>query len=176
MENTSASINLVKKKEPAFLDKFIDWALSVGRLIVIITEIIAIATFLYRFSLDEKLVRLHGEIRQKQAQLSLLKKDEENFRNLQDRLSLASNFSKDGAKVYKSFQDIVSFTPEDLKLKELSLKHDQATIDLDVLSVSSLTEFVNSLRNYPQTKSLSLDNVENIPNVGISVAITALFK
>ncbi len=176
MENVPASINLIKKKDSAFFDKFIDWALSVGRLIVIITQIIAIAAFLYRFSLDEKLVRLHGEIRQKQTQLSFLKKDEENFRNLQDRLSLASNFAKDGATVYKSFQDIVSFTPEDLKFNEMSLSHDRATISMNVLSTSSLTEFVNSLKSYSRIKSLSVDNIENKPDVGLSVAITALFK
>src|SRR3989344_9465556 len=107
MDNSPARINLIKKKEVAAFDKFINWTLSIGRLIVIITEIIAISAFLYRFSLDEKLVALHDEIGQKQKQLSLLKRDEENFRNLQDRLSLASKFSEDGTKIFKTFQDIV---------------------------------------------------------------------
>ena len=52
MENSPASINLVKKNEKSSVDKFINWTLSIGRLIVIITEIIAISAFLYRFSLD----------------------------------------------------------------------------------------------------------------------------
>lgn len=176
MENSPAPINFIKKKEIAFLDKFTNWTLSIGRLIVIVTEIIAISAFLYRFSLDEKLVALHGEIKQKQSQLSLLKKDEENFRSLQDRLSLASTFSEEGTKTYKTFQDIVSFTPEDLKFNELILKKDQTTIDINVNSIPSLTQFVNSLKNYPNTKSVSVDNIENNPEFGLSVAITALFK
>lgn len=176
MENPSASINLIKKGSASSFDKFIDWALNVGRLIVIVTEIIAISAFLYRFSLDEKLVRLHEDIRQKQTQLSFLKKDEEDFRNLQDRLSLAFNFSQEGVKIYKTFQDIVGFTPEDLKFDELILKKDQASIRMSVLSIASLTEFVNSLKSYSSTKSLSIDNIENKPDVGLSVTTTALFK
>lgn len=176
MENASAPINLVKKKETASFDKFINWALSIGRLIVITTEIIAIATFIYRFSLDEKLGQLHEDINQKQKQLSLLKRDEENFRNLQDRLDLASNFSEEGAKVYKIFQDIVNFTPEDLKYDNLTLRKNRTAIDISVASIPSLTEFVNSLKSYSKTKSVSIDNIENRPDVGLSVAITALFK
>lgn len=176
MGNAPASINLVKKKEAVLFDKFIDWALSIGRLIVITTEIIAITAFLYRFSLDEKLVRLHGEIKQKQFQLSLLKNDEENFRNLQDRLALASQFSEEGASVYKIFQDIVNFTPQEIKFNEMNLRKDRTTISINVISISSLTEFVNSLKTYPRIKSVSLDNIENRPDVGLYVAITALFK
>src|SRR3989344_5694832 len=98
MDNSPARINLVKKKEVATFDKAINWALSIGRLIVIITEIIAISAFVYRFSLDQKLVALHEDIGIKKGQLALLKNDEENFRNLQDRLELASNFSQEGIK------------------------------------------------------------------------------
>lgn len=175
MDNSPAPINLIKKKETAFFDKFINWTLSIGRLIIITTEIIAISAFLYRFSLDEKLVSLHGEIKQKQSQLSLLKKDEKDFRNLQDRLSLSSKFSEEGTRTYKTFQDIVGFTPEDLKFNELTLSKDEATIDINVKSIPSLTQFVNSLKSYPNIRSVSVDNIENTPTSGLSVAITALF-
>lgn len=176
MKNASASINLVKKKETVSFDKFSNWALSIGRLIIIVTQIIAISAFIYRFSLDQKLVSLHDEIEQKQKQLSLLKKDEENFRNLQDRLDLASNFSQEGTRVYNIFHDIVSFTPEDLKFNELTLKTDQTTIKINANSIPSLTQFVNSLKNYRNIGSVSVDNIENNPNTGLSVLITALFK
>ena len=42
----SASINLVKGDKDDFLNKFIDWALTIGRLLVIITEIIALSFYL----------------------------------------------------------------------------------------------------------------------------------
>lgn len=176
MDNSPARINLVKKKEVATFDKFINWTLSIGRLIVIITEIIAISAFLYRFSLDEKLVSLHDEIEQKQKQLSLLKKDEENFRNLQGRLSLASKFAEEGVKTLKTFQDIIGFTPQEIKFSDLILKKDQTTISITANSISSLTQFVNSLKGYSKTKSVSIDSIENKPNVGLSIVVTALFK
>lgn len=176
MENTSLSINLVKKKEIDSFDNFLNWALSIGRLIVIATQIIAISALIYRFSLDQRLVSLHDEIGLQQKQLSFLRKDEENFRNLQDRLDLASNFSQEGTKVYRIFQDIVSFTPEDLKYDDMTLRRNQTTIDLSVASIPTLTDFVNSLKSYSKTRSVSIDNIVNNPDTGLSVAITALFK
>lgn len=176
MENASSSINLVKKNDTASFDKFIDWALSIGRLIVIITEIIAIAAFVYRFSLDEKIVRLHGDIKQKQKQLSFLKKDEANFRNLHDRLDLASKFSEEGTKAFNIFQDLVNITPEELKYDDLTIRNDRITLGISITSIPSLTEFVKSLKNHKMMKSVSIDNIEHRPETGLSVAITALVK
>lgn len=176
MENSSAPINLVKKEETASFDRFMNWALGIGRLIVIIAEIIAIAAFIYRFSLDEKLGQIHSGIKQKQHQLSLLKKDEENYRNLQDRLSLASNFSDESTKIYKIFQDVVNFTPQEIKYNDLTLRKDKAVMDISATSIPSLTEFVNSLKNYANTQSVSIDNIESRPDIGLSIVITTLFK
>ncbi|MEK7517655.1 MAG: hypothetical protein AAB583_03830, partial [Patescibacteria group bacterium] len=132
----------------------------------------AITAFLYRFSLDEELVSLHGDIRQKQSQLALLKNDEENFRNLHSRLALAENFSKESTKVYRMFQDIVGFTLQAVKFNKLTLRKDRTDIDINSTSISSLTEFVNSLKTYPSIKSVSIDNIENRPNLGLTIVIT----
>lgn len=175
MPESLPSINLIKNKIP-FLDKFIDWALTVGRLIIIFTEVIAVAAFIYRFSLDEKLVDLHSSIKQKQAIVSLLKQDESKYRNLQDRLSLASTFAEKGNKTIKTFKDLISLTPQEIKFNTLTIDEEKISINANVNSRSSLKEFVDLLKSYPSITSVSIDNIENKPAIGLSINITTTLK
>jgi hypothetical protein len=170
------SINLAKDKEISSFDKFIDWTLMIGHLIVIITEVVAIGAFIYRFSLDEKLVNLHSEIRKRQATISSMKNDENKFRNLQDRITLASSFSEKGIKTSENIINFAKLIPEQVKINNLSLNKDQANTDVDVASVLLLSDFISSLKNSNVIKSISIDNIENNPSVGLSVAVTTTLK
>lgn len=176
MTNNSPSINLVKNNKIPVFDKFMNWALTVGRLIVILTEIVAVLAFVYRFSLDEKLIDLHDAIKQKQTLVSLLKQDEEKYRNLQDRIVLASTFSEKGTKTNKAVFDIVDLIPSEIKLNNLTLNQDRINISVNASSISSLTDFVNPLKSYPEIKSISIDNIENKLSSGLSVTITIILK
>lgn len=176
MPSNLSSINLVKNRQIPLFDKFINWALTVGRLIVILTEIIAIIAFVYRFSLDEKLVELHSAIKQKQNIVSVLKTDEDKYRNLQDRIALATTFSAKGSKTSKTIVDIASLIPSQVMINDLILNKDRVNIGVNVISVSSLANFIDPLKNYTGIKSISVDNIENKPSIGLSVDITAMLK
>ena len=176
MPENSPSINLVKNKQIPLFDKFMNWALTVGRLIVILTEIVALLAFVYRFSLDEKLIDLHSAIKQKQNLVLLLKQDENKYRNLQDRIALASSLLEKNVKTNKIIPDIVGLTPQGARIDNLTFNKDKLTINASTNSVSSLTDFINILKNYPDIKVVSIDNIENKPNVGLLVTITTMFK
>ena len=170
------SINLVKDKQIPLFDKFMNWALTVGRLIVILTEIVAVLAFVYRFSLDERLIDLHSAIKQKQTLVSLLKADEDKYRNLQDRIALASTLSEKNAKTNKIVLNIIELIPGGVKINNLIFNKDRITISADTSSVSSLTDFINFLKDYPSIKSVSIDNIENKPSIGLSVTVTTMLK
>ena len=176
MPNTLPSINLVKNKQIPLFDKFMDWALTVGRLIIILTEIVAVAAFIYRFSLDERLIDLHSSIKQKQTLVSLLKADEDKYRNLQDRIALASTLSEKNAKTNKIVLNIIELIPGGVKINNLILNKDRITIDADTNSVLALTNFINFLKDYPDIKSVSIDNIESKPLIGLSVTVTTMLK
>lgn len=176
MPESGPSINLIKNKQIPVFDKFMNWALTAGRLIVIITEIVAISAFIYRFSLDEKLIDLHSSIKQKQTLISLLKNDENKYRNLQDRIALASSLLEKNAKTNKIVLNIVGLTPQGVRIDNLTFNKDKLTINADINSVSSLTDFINVLKDYPDIKAVSIDNIENKPTGGLLVTVTTMFK
>ncbi|MBI2613848.1 MAG: PilN domain-containing protein [Candidatus Levybacteria bacterium] len=176
MPNNLSSINLIKNKQIPLFDKFMNWALTVGRLIVIFTEIVAVSAFIYRFSLDERLIDLHSAIKQKQALISLLKQDETKYRNLQNRIALASTLSEKNEKTNKIVLNITDLIPQGVRISNLTFNQDKITINANVNSVSSLTDFINTLRDYPDVKSISIANIENKPLVGLSVTVTTTLK
>lgn len=177
MANKPTSINLLRNEQISVLDKVINWALTVGRLLVILTELIALSAFLYRFSLDRQLIDLHSKIKQEQAIVAILKNNEDKYRNLQDRLSLASSFSISGSVIPKMFQDVIKFAPVDMTFNSFTLSKNGINIDANVQATSSLSSFVNSLTNYPVIKNVVINNIENKPlSSSIAVSVTASLK
>jgi hypothetical protein len=176
MPNNLPSINLVKNKQTPIFDKFMNWALTIGRLIVIITEVVAIIVFIYRFSLDEKLADIHSSIKQKENLVLALKNDENKYRNLQDRISLAANFAAKATKSSQTVIDIANLVPMPIEVRNLVLNKDQVKININTSSISSLENFVNSLKSYKNIKSISIDDIENKPAVGLSIDITTILK
>jgi reverse gyrase len=172
----SPSINLVGKTE-SLLDRFVNWALNVGRAVIIVTEIIALTAFLYRFSLDRQLIDLTSKIRNEQAVLNLLKENEEIYRNLQNRLFLASAFGKQGKDRVQLAKDVIDFAPEGLTFNNINITEDRVRISADVSSVSSLSSFVSAIRGYKNIEKVSIDKIENRPSSAvITVSITAQLK
>lgn len=170
------SINLLKNKDVDFLNEFIKWTLTIGRLVVIITELIALSAFIYRFSLDRRLIDLRSEIKQKQTIVAAQKTNEAKYRDLQDRITLASNFSNLSLEKHKILTDILNLTPQGITLNNLVFGKDSINIGTNVRMVSSLSLFINSLKNYPSIETISIDNIENRPQtnfivVGITVGL-----
>lgn len=176
MPDNLSSINLIKNKQTPLFDKFMNWALTVGRLIVILTEIVAIGAFIYRFSLDGRLIDLHDKIKNKQATISVLKNDESKYRNLQDRIALASELMEKNAKTNKIIFDIVDLIPQGVTINNLTFNKDKLIISADINSVSSLTDFINVLKDYPHIKAVSIDNIENKTTGGLLVTVTTVSK
>lgn len=173
----SLSINLVKGQDKGFFDKFINWALTVGRLVVILTELVALLAFLYRFSLDRRLIDLHDQISQKQSIVKLLKQKEDTYRNIQGRLALAATLSKTGQEKNQIFSDILSLAPPDFIFNKIIVSQDIVRIDASVKSVSSLANFIKDIKNYKETGAVSLDKIENkTADTAIAVSIAVRLK
>lgn len=169
----SPSINLVRKPEN-FIDRFINWALTAGRLLVIVTELIALGAFLYRFSLDRELLDLRSKIKQEESIVTLLKDSEETYRNLHNRIFLASNFGKQGQDKVKIVKDVIDFAPPGLIFNNLSIQEEKLKVNANIPSVSTLSNFVKLLKNYKRIERVSIDKIENRPaSAIITVTITA---
>lgn len=171
---SSVSINLVKRKVN-LLDEILKWALSVGRLLVIITEIVAFSTFIYRFSLDRTLIDLHTQIKNKQAIVESLKERENTYRRFQERILVASITSEKAGINVKILNDIVELTPSEITFNSFSIDNGEATIDSNISSISSLSNFITALKAYSEFSSVNIKSIQS-NDLGTSVKVTISAK
>lgn len=173
----SQSINLFKGRGKSFAEKFINWALTAGRVVVILTEGIALSAFLYRFSLDRQLIDLHESIKQKETIVKLLKEDEDIYRNFQERIQTAGQLDEKSQEAEKKFTDILSFIPPDIFIERITLSSKNLRVDASFRNVSTLSQFVEALREYPEISSVSLDKITNKTSAAtLLVGISATFR
>lgn len=171
------SINLLREQEKSFTDKAIDWAFTVGRVLIILTEAVALTAFLYRFTLDYRIIDLRDEIKKKQSIVAVLKDSEASYRNLQDRLAYAGALEKEKDEVPSYFSEIVRMATGKLIFNNLTIGQTTIRMDANVQSIGSLQNFVNELKQYKPIKSVSIDKIENKSSTAtIVVVISATLK
>jgi Tfp pilus assembly protein PilN len=176
MAKFSASINLLENKNKT-IDLIVSWAITIGRVLVILVELVALGAFLYRFSLDNQLQTLQSKIKQEQAIVTYQKDSENKYRNLQDRLALISSVSKDAAKNLKTFNDLITLAPSGFTFKVFDLARGKIQLEGNADSVLTLSSFIDKLKTYPLVDNVSLDKIQNnTANATITVGITATLK
>jgi hypothetical protein len=174
MGKESTSINLIKKDKNVLENQIVNWALTIGRTLVIIVEIVALAAFIYRFTLDNQLRDINSAIKRDQAFLLTQRQKETTYRNLQDRLLLEKEIVDQGKEKEQVFNDIIALTPQGINFSNINLSNNSVNIQLNTPSVFPLSVFVNSLKNYPLTDSISLNSIDNhsssaLIDVGLTV-------
>ena len=154
-------INLLflKTFEQTSAGKLLKWALTIGRWIVITTELVVIICFLSRFKFDRELMDLSETIKQQQAIIGSLEDLEANFRNLQQRLIEISRLEKEQIPAASRLQQLSAITPFDVSLTELSIGQKDWQITAQSLSESSFHYFLTELKETLLLEEISLDEV-----------------
>lgn len=177
MAKSMHTINLLPKKGNSLADQFINWALNIGRLLIILTETLALTVFIYRFSLDMKIVDLRDEIKQESAIVAQFKEPEATYRDLQTRLALSKEHGDDAGKTQNAFKDIIELGRGRITFNNLTVARESVKIEAQAPNTAFLSTFANSLKNYPGITSVSIDGVENKTSSAlIQVNITAKLR
>lgn len=176
-EKTVPSINLLPQKGESFVTQFLNWVLSIGRLLIILVECLALGTFIYRFDLDMKIVDLHDRIEAQSFILSSFEKSENSFRDIQERLALTKHYDSIGNVTTGVFTDITELGQGKITFRNLTVETEAAKIEAQAASTVALSQFIEELRNHPSITSVSVDKVENSTSSSlITVSITAKLK
>lgn len=145
--------------EKTRLGRFLKWALSFGRWIVIVTELIVILCFLSRFKLDRDLTDLGERIRQQQAIIASFGDLEKNFRNLQKRLATIDRLEKEQLLASALLDELSKTVPLDVSLNEMTVKEKEMEISGLALSEAGLGSFIKELGENQRFEKIILENV-----------------
>ncbi|MBN1263578.1 MAG: PilN domain-containing protein [Candidatus Pacebacteria bacterium] len=141
-------INLLPQEgwERKPIARVVRWVLTIGRYIVITTELIVIIAFISRFKLDRDLSDLYEEIEIKQARVKSSEKFEEEFRLTQNRLKVLKEIEKGKNSFSQIILELTSSIPLNITLNSLEIDKDKLSIDGFSLSESSLAVLINNLK------------------------------
>jgi Tfp pilus assembly protein PilN len=138
------------------LGKFLKWALTYGRYIVVFVELFVILAFLSRFKLDRDLTDLHEEISQKQAIIEATYELDENFRNLQTRLLRIKNLEASEISPNIILDVISQNMPSDVYLLDISVSGDRVNLTSVAASEFGFGVFVNNLSQSKKFTNINL--------------------
>lgn len=157
------NINLLIKQElkKSSFDKILNWALTVGRHILIVTLSISILTFGYRFKLDSDLAKINEQIKQKQDTIASLQELETNIRFIQKRLNLIKTIETNRPDFNIILSELSKITPLDLTFNELTINQKSITAKGICLSKNGLSTFLNGLKINPKFTDISLDTISS---------------
>lgn len=170
-------VNLLPK-DPFFetpVGKMLRWALSVGRYIVIFTELVVIMSFATRFSLDRQVTDLNDSINQKQIIIESFGDFEAEIREIQRKIDQYQQIEQTD-NIADVFPKLTAVTPLDVTLDTLELTSTELTMTGQTLSNNSLNLLINNLELSPDFSEVSVNTIESgdKKNPGLQFSISAV--
>ena len=158
----SVDINLAPK-DPFFeslVGKSLKWALSVGRYIVIFTELVVIISFVTRFTLDRQVTDLNASIEQKKNVILSYGNLEDEFRTAQEKIENYGQVEQQ-TNIVEIFPSLASIIPQDVRLDELIIDQDRVVVGGVALSQNSLNTLINNIQISPDYFNVIVDRIES---------------
>lgn len=157
-----AEINLLPqeqlRQEP--ISKFLRWALTAGRYIVIFTEALVLIVFLARFKLDSDIIDLKQEITAKAQVLKQAQNFEEEFLATQKRLIDVGRLFDNLEPRAPLLTTIEATIPQPITLAELSLTGSKLQITGVSTDYAAITQWVKLLEAEESLSEVSLDSLQ----------------
>ena len=177
MAEKGTSINLLPQKGESLATQLINWTLTIGRLLIILTEMVALGTFLYRFTLDMEIVDLHDKIKSESFIVANFKSSEEHFRDIQDRLATIKRYDTVSSTTASLFTDITNLGKGKVTFRDLTVSPQNVKIEAQAASPTVASQFIEALKSHPAITAVTVDKVENsTANALVTISITASLK
>lgn len=146
--------------------RIVKWAISVGRFVIVFTELIVISAFISRFWLDRKNSDLSEITRQQKAILESTKQFEDEYELLSRRLEAVKTLYNSQPDYSPSIATLVESTPGEIIYKSLTVGKQESSknikIDLSVYAFqeSTIIDFITNLLLNPKFDSVSVGSIE----------------
>jgi hypothetical protein len=167
----------------SFGAKVIKWLTTVGRWVIVFTELIVVSAFISRFWLDRKNSDLSETIRQQQAILETTQSFENEFKSFQKRLEFIDDFYNNDPQYNSKITTLINSTPKDLIYQTISIKKDKdtkdifATASLIAFNETSIITFINNLTLNPDIETVKINQIEKKQQENnYSISISVVFK
>lgn len=157
------AINLLPKDsfESSTLGIILDWALAFGKWAVIVTQLVVMVVFLWRFTLDRQLTDLRKQIEKESNIIASYKQLEEDFVLTQRKIDFAKPVLAKQVETEELLQLLQSLMPTDVWLEKLAISPTSISFTAYSASLNGFSGLLTSLQREPRFSSISIGKVEN---------------
>ena len=168
---TQVNINLIGKQPSALGQDFLKWSFNAGRIIIVLTELIALFALSYRFYIDRRIIDLHDQINRGKILVEAQGEKEEIYRNIQNRLANIKETEK-VTKIKINIMNNILSSVSSGNFSSTNLTIDQSNIRFNgtAFSIFPINSFIEDLKRNPNVASISLDDISST-NQGIQFKI-----
>jgi len=157
------SINLLPRDafESSRIGVVLEWALVFGKWSVIVTQLIVMLAFLWRFGLDRRLTDMRKEIAQNSAVVKSYEQVERDYVLAQKRVQFAKPIIEEQQLIEQVITKLTQITPADVWLERLSITNTSVAFTANAGSLNGFGQFLTALQNEPQFKSISVAKIQD---------------
>lgn len=157
------SINLLPKDsfESSTIGVVLEWALAFGKWAVIITQLLVMGAFLWRFGLDRKLTNLKREVEHEVAVIKSYAQIEEDFRLLQKRIDYSGETLGRQEEVSELIKLVQSLTPADVWYERMTINPSTISVTAYSASLTGFSRYLSALQNSTKFSGVNVASIED---------------
>jgi hypothetical protein len=151
-------INLLPKDSFEFstLGRFLTWATTAGRVLVVLTEFVVLLAFGSRFYFDKKLNDLSEVLDQKQAQIEAFAGTEADIRKVLAKQAVVDAYMQGNLQLPTKYSDLASIMPPGVKLDKLTIDSTGMNMGGEAESELGFAQLLRGLKQIPTVSRLSI--------------------
>lgn len=163
------NINLLPKDDlVSSSTSAVHWVLTIGRYLIIVTEIVAISTFLLGIYLAKEKNDLKGSIQQKQAQVKSFQTCdasapdqfcEDRFRKVQEQINQVATIRNSQFENNQVLTEFAKLLPIGLSLDSLGIDQNNLTFSGSFPDPQQLQTMINSFNTSPKISALDITSL-----------------
>lgn len=162
------SINLLPRDafESSTLGVVLEWSLVFGKWAVILTQLVVMGAFLYRFTLDRKLTDLRKSIASDVAVIKSYDQVERDYTLLQKQVATAKTTMASQAILAKTIEGIASITPNEIWFERINITPETLSMTAYAASLPSFGQFLTAVQTNPLFNGVRIGKIESSASRG----------
>ncbi len=160
-------INLLqRKKKPEVLsDKLIFFALHYLRYIIVITQIIVIGVFFYRFTIDQRVIDLKESVNQKQEIIRITLPIVNEAKAIETKTTSIKKLIDEQKTFSNHFDYITSIIPDLIYIKTISISEQTISLEGSTKDINSIRILLERIKKDQKFKKVSLGEVKKTEQI-----------
>ena len=172
-KKTSINLIIKEKTQENLSGQFLNWALTYGRYIIIVIQIVVLTVFFMRFKLDRDHTDLKEAVSQKQALVKSMSDLENEIIIVQKRLADIALISTNQDSILKILTFLENNPPTDTVYSVISYSPDTLKIVATSSNLRSFNYLLRKLQENELFADISLDDLQRQTNGNVLFKVRA---